>query len=158
MKKHIVAVALTLFSITGNTFERVTHQDLSAKAAKTSALATPSFLARHGLETKSLDEAGFNLFKTSEGGAAQSILNLIKFGADWEDGRGEILQSPKHFFNPLNGEPLSAGPFVIPVSPYYIPRIFGIPSPDWALEDNGKTYGDLPDSLIVVTKESYRLL
>ena len=142
MKKCFFAVLLLTTSFAVSAYEPITHQELSREALTKSVLANPNFLATLGLQPKALNDNGYNLFPTSEGGK-QSILEVIKFGADWEDGRGEKIQSTRHFFNPLNGEALSAGPYILPTFPYYISRISGIRSPDWALEDVTYDAGNL---------------
>jgi hypothetical protein len=61
-----------------------------------------------------------------------SILDLIKFGARWEDDSSN-RQALRHFYNPLNDSPLD------------LPGVrttFSVASPDWALEDSGE-YSDL---------------
>ncbi|MCY7387276.1 MAG: hypothetical protein LH481_04310, partial [Burkholderiales bacterium] len=158
MKKYIVASILLTISASASAYERITHKDLSEAAARNSVLGTPKFLSQLGLAPAVISDTGLNRFATSEGGA-ESILELIKFGADWEDSRGEKVQATRHFFNPVTNEALSAGPFILPVSPFYIPRISGIRSPDWALEDVSYDPGilDLPQIFSYKYARSYFL-
>ena len=102
-------------------YEPATHSNLSEAALRRSVLvASPSKLAGLGLKT-SIEDAG-DTFPNSEGETGQFILNLVRFGANWEDTRGK-LQATRHFYNPVDGSKL-------------LPLI-GETSPDWALEDKG---------------------
>ena len=112
-----VAVAGLLLIGAAQAYEPITHQDLSERAAATSVLSNSATLRRIGF-TGDIASIGF----LNSEGQNQSIVQLIRFGADWEDRRGD-LQATRHFYNPANGSKL------LPV--------IGETSPDWALEDRG---------------------
>ena len=80
----------------------------------------PFILTKLGLKP-SIGADG-STFENSNGRSDQSLIDLIRFGADWEDSRG-ALQALRHFYNPVDGSKL------LPV--------IGETSPDWALEDRG---------------------
>lgn len=122
-------------------YEPITHAELSANAVGKSILDKPEFLARLGLSAARIDDSSSNRFQPSEPGRPKSILELIRFGSEWEDDRGSIIQSTRHFYDPVNNAALNAGPFVSLSPPRLIPKQTGIRSPDWALEDTAKFDG-----------------
>ncbi len=122
-------------------YEPITHSNMSEAALRSSVLVTQSSkLPTLGLKA-SIQDSG-STFSNSNGTLDQSILNLIRFGADWEDSRG-ILQATRHFYNPVNGGKL------LPV--------IGETSPDWALEDRGIKDGQ-PYSYRLMRRNFYKAL
>lgn len=101
-------------------YEPVTHSDLSAAAANRSVLAEPRKMWRLGMQNLpiGLQQSKFPNSK----GESLSPIDLVRFGAEWEDNRG-AFQATRHFYNPVDGSKL------LPV--------LGDTSPDWALEDRG---------------------
>jgi hypothetical protein len=105
---------------------------MTASAATNSVLSDPSFLAKLGLMPLTLDDTGqtfltpFFSNKSSNIKSYPSILQLLRFGAEYEDTL-RANQYVRHFFNPLNGQPLVGAPAFGGT-----PR----PSPSWALEDD----------------------
>ena len=119
--KHSAFVAALLICGSAGAYEPITHSVMSENAVRRSLLGTgQSGFAKFGLKP-SIETDG-SVFENSRGDANQSIIDLIRFGTDWEDNRGP-LQAPRHFYNPVDGSKL-------------LPLI-GETSPDWALEDRG---------------------
>ena len=116
-KSACVAVGGLLLICAVHAYEPISHQDMSERAVGKSVLSNASALVRMGF---SGDIASIGFLNSQ--GQNLSILQLIRFGADWEDNRGP-LQAPRHFYNPVDGSKL-------------LPLI-GETSPDWALEDRG---------------------
>ena len=128
-------IAMTFLGLCANVsaYDPVTHEAASENAAKASVLADRSYLARIGLKPESISSDIHNVFYSSE--AIQlSIVELIKFGANWEDSR-RTSQGKYHFFNPLTGGGKSMPPGFDD----------GPPSPNWALEDK-EQFADQPFS------------
>ena len=129
MKKQFIIFGLVfaLFGFLprlGFSYEVDTHADMSEKALAASVLAMdPKTLKNLGL-------ANGQLFPNAKN-APSDIKGLFRDGANFEDTLG-IGRSRNHFYNPLNGAPLTLG--ILPV---------GSPSPDWALEDRGEITGIL---------------
>ena len=125
----LLVVSATLYSIPSTAYEVDTHEKLSETAAKSSILSMDtSVLSNLGLPPSIEDNS--NPFPNSEG-IPRNILNLIKDGANFEDTLSAGRPS-NHFYNPLNGAPLTLG--ILPL---------GLPSPNWALEDQGEITGIL---------------
>ena len=104
----ILTFAITLFYVvSAHGYEPKTHSDLSESALRKSALVVaPAKLAQLGLKP-SIETSG-DKFPNSKGQTGQSIIELIRFGADWEDNLG-LLQAPRHFYNPVDGSKLLRG-------------------------------------------------
>lgn len=132
MKVVWVPIIFLGFCANASAYDPVTHETASESAAKASVLADVSYLARIGLKMESISSDLYNVFYNSK--ASQlSIIELIKFGANWEDTR-RTDQGKRHFFNPLTGKGSSF--FGIEI---------GTPSPTWALEDR-EQFSDQPFS------------
>ena len=71
---------------------------------------------------KAAVDANGDIFPSSESETKSSILDLVGFGATFEDNRS-ALQAIRHFYNPVDGSKLLFG--------------IGATSPDWALENMG---------------------
>ena len=106
-------------------YEIKTHEDMSENAAKASVLVQDMGVLQN-IGIKNIREA----FPNSNGSKVD-IIELLRNGANFEDTLG-IGRPRNHFYNPLNGAPLTLG--ILPV---------GSPSPDWALEDRGEITGIL---------------
>ena len=119
---RMLALAATLILCgAAHAYEPITHSVMSETALRRSMLGTnPFILTKLGLKP-SIGADG-STFENSNGRSDQSLIDLIRFGADWEDSRG-ALQALRHFYNPVDGSKL------LPV--------IGETSPDWALEDRG---------------------
>ena len=132
MKARWIAITLLGFYTNAIAYDPVTHVTASENAALASVLADTSYLARIGLKAEPIVSDIYNTFYSSQ--AEQlSIVELIKFGAKWEDTR-RTSQGKYHFFNPLTGKGSTSFGFEI-----------GPPSPTWALEDNAQ-FSDQPFS------------
>ena len=132
MKVRWIAITLLGFYTNAIAYDPVTHVTASENAALASVLADTSYLARIGLKAEPIVSDIYNTFYSSQ--AEQlSIVELIKFGAKWEDTRGKY-QGKYHFFNPLTGK----GKTQLGIE-------IGAPSPSWALEDNAQ-FADQPFS------------
>lgn len=108
-------------------YEVDTHEEMSAAAVATSVLKNQTdVLVNLGL--KPLTD--LQTFPSSQGNP-RTVVQLFREGANFEDTLG-IGRPRNHFYNPLNGAPLSLG--ILPL---------GSPSPDWALEDRGEITGIL---------------
>ena len=115
-----------LCSTPGMTYKEETHAEISAAAAKRSVLTQDSrTLPRLGLEPLTRDQQ----FPNSPGDP-QTILELLQFGATFEDSGVRALN---HFYDPMSSQPLT-----VPGIP-----LFNHTSPDWALEDFGEIDGTL---------------
>lgn len=101
-----------------------THEDMSENAAKASVLVQDLGVLQD-LGIKDIRET----FPNSNGSRVD-IIELLRNGANFEDTLSAGRAS-NHFYNPLNGAPLTLG------------IKLGSPSPDWALEDNGEITGIL---------------
>ncbi|HEY3178766.1 MAG TPA: hypothetical protein VGL25_07785 [Casimicrobiaceae bacterium] len=104
-----------------------THAAISQKAAEVSSL-TNSF-SQLGLMTLTIDDPR-QAFRSSEGGAPRSILELIELGAKWEDNLGitqHWFQPLRHFYDPVYDRGLDVGGS--------IGSSWSVKSPDWALEE-----------------------
>lgn len=102
-------------------YEPITHSEMSEAALKTSVIGSNQpALRRYGLKSSIFSDG--STFQNSRGESNQSISDLVRFGADWEDTRAAI-QAIRHFYNPVDGSKL------LPLA--------GETSPDWALEDRG---------------------
>ena len=116
----IFALAFAFASVSVFPYEPVTHSDMSEEATRRSILNVGESFKKLGLEAKPFD---LQVVKFPNSNSLElTILELIRFGADWEDSRG-ALQALRHFYNPVDGSKL------LPV--------IGETSPDWALEDRG---------------------
>lgn len=116
---------LFLMSASAFAYNTNTHSDISEKAVLESQLQ---------LDTSLLKDLGINPtqeFKNSAGKNG-SFLETIRSGAVLEDDQPRPLN---HFFNPVNGAPLSLGGMSLGVNST---------SPDWILEDKGdqSLFGD----------------
>ena len=139
--RHIAFVALLLLSGSAIAYEPVTHSEMSESALRRSVLgANQSTLAKYGLKP-SIEAVG-NTFENTKGETNQSLIDLIRFGADWEDNRS-LFQAPRHFYNPVDGSKL-------------LPLI-GETSPDWALEDRGVKDGQ-PFSYRMMRRNFFKAL
>jgi len=109
-------------------YEQTTHQDLSERAAKASVLKeTNGVLKDLGLKGL-LDPS--QTFPNSNGDS-RILLDLIKDGANFEDGFNDCESRPRnHFFDPKYDRPLTV-----------FGLNFGEKSPDWALEDKSIVTG-----------------
>jgi len=126
----LILVSL-LFGAHGAAYEIRTHEKLSEVAAKNSILQSdPAVMRSLGLPSSIEDNN--NPLPNSDG-EPKSVLDLIKDGSRFEDGKYPISIKPLfHFFDPLHDDGL-----------------FLFTSPTWALEDKGKihvlqnySYGD----------------
>lgn len=104
-----------------------THQKMAGLAVTASTLSVPTTLQNLGLLPLAPDSSQ-QLFPTSQG-ISQTISGLVIFGVAYEDGRSP-LQALRHFYNPVNGQPLTVLPLV---TPDITER-----SPDWEIEDNAE--------------------
>lgn len=137
----LLAFTFVGFASTTFAYEPITHSDMSEAALRRSVLVTASSkLTTLGLKP-SIETTG-STFANSNGTIDQSILNLIRFGADWEDNRS-LFQAPRHFYNPVDGSKL-------------LPLI-GETSPDWALEDRGVKDGQ-PFSYRMMRRNFFKAL
>jgi hypothetical protein len=113
-------IALSLACTTTRTahaYKEETHETLSSMAFDASNLwLDAAYLAQLGLKG-----SGKDAFPGTTG-ERLSIAGLIVYGAHHEDDGARPLN---HFFNPLNGAQIPAGPFT------------NYSSPDWVLEDKG---------------------
>ena len=103
-----------------------THEELAAKAAETSVLAT-------GIEDIGIGSLNDYITRSSVfSSEKKTVRDWIRTGAAYEDNTvlatREFARYRHHFYNPLTGEGLT-GPFL------------GLPSPAWGLEDQG----EIPD-------------
>ena len=128
------------FALELRAYEPVTHSLMSREALNRSALATPAYLQRFGLEAANVGDVRVK-YPNSNGGVL-TIRELFEFGADWEDRRSSA-QTTRHFYNPVNGSKL------LPV--------IGETSPDWALEDRGVKDGQ-PYSYRLMRRNFYKAL
>ncbi len=128
MKNRYVylGMALSAFLASPNSFayKEGSHEKMSEFAANASVLAQVGKLNDLGLLYAINDKVNQKFPKWDGQGDPLPILDLIKYGASYEDSDPRALN---HFFNPLNNSGLT---------------IAGIPllnttSPNWALEDNG---------------------
>src|SRR5437762_6919741 len=106
-----------------------THADISSAAAALSVLADFDVVRRVGLESRPINDVR-QAFPSSEGGIPRSILDLLRFGAEWEDNLGVAqhwFQPLRHFYDPVYDRGLDVGGSVGPS--------LSVKSPDWALED-----------------------
>ena len=97
MKQFFCATYLLLHASFAHAYDPFTHTQASEAAADASVLNEPAFLARLGLQAKPIRSDIYNAFYSSQANQL-SILELIKFGADWEDTR-RTSQGKRHFFN-----------------------------------------------------------
>ena len=108
-------------------YEVDTHEEMSAAAVDTSVLKNQTdVLVNLGL--KPLTD--LQTFPSSQGNP-RTVVQLFREGANFEDTLSAGRPS-NHFYNPLNGAPLTLG--ILPL---------GLPSPNWALEDQGEITGIL---------------
>ena len=122
--QRIWGAMLSVGVLNASAYEPSTHAELSQEAALKSALSDGRTFAKFGQEGKPLISQTTK-FPNSKGDL-QVPIDLIRFGADYEDSRSP-LQATRHFYNPVNGSKL-------------LPLI-GETSPDWALEDRGAKDG-----------------
>ena len=87
-------------------YEPITHSDLSGEAMARSVLGNAGVLAKFGLAAKAIDDD--NAKFPNSNGTGQTLRQLVRFGADWEDTLG-LLQAPRHFYNPVDGSKLLPG-------------------------------------------------
>lgn len=121
----IVAVCIGI-SQAAVAYEQPTHEEL------TEAAATRSELPRGVLR-----DLGLVDLKSQLNG--KSVLEWMRYGADFEDSKIPYNIEPKfrflnHFYNPLNGQGFSDPKLPGPVST-------GLPSPSWGLEDESDIDG-----------------
>ena len=134
-------VVLTLLSACSTLvagYEVDTHAAISQKAAELSSLK--SSFSQLGLMAVAIDDSR-QAFPSSESGVPRSILELIEFGAKWEDNLGIVqhsFQPLRHFYDPIYDRGLDVGGF--------IGASQSVKSPDWALEDLA-TYAGSPGPL-----------
>src|SRR5437879_765443 len=91
-----------------------THADISSAAAALSVLADFDVLHRVGLESRPINDVR-QAFPSSEGGIPRSIVDLLRFGAEWEDNLGiaqHWFQPLRHFYDPVFDRGLDVGGFV----------------------------------------------
>ena len=103
-------------------------------------LADFDVLHRVGLESRPINDVR-QAFPSSEGGIPRSIVDLLRFGAEWEDNLGiaqHWFQPLRHFYDPVFDRGLDVGGFV--------GASLSVKSPDWALEDL-TTYNGSPGPL-----------
>ena len=122
--REALCLVLLIHAASAFAYEPVTHEKMSQEAFKQSALVVlPEKLRKLGL--KGFVDATGDTFPSSESAVKQSILDLVAFGATYEDSRSPF-QATRHFYNPVNGSKL-------------LPWI-GETSPDWALEEIGRAH------------------
>ena len=125
--KRIYLVFALAFAIpfgSVSSYEPATHSDISEEATRRSILSGGEMFGKLGFEAKPFD---LQTAKFPNSNAIdQTIVDLIRFGANWEDSRSSA-QAIKHFYNPVDGSKLL--PFI------------GATSPDWALEDGDPIVG-----------------
>jgi hypothetical protein len=141
--RSIVFAVGTLIPIRCPAYEVLTHYFLSLGAFSQSLLATQDGISNLGLKPQSVNQ----LFPTTVGdnddaflkapppcahGKPEPVARLIACGAMFEDFPALSLQSRpvNHFFNPLNGSPLTC----------LGAQIGLLNSPDWALGVNPPSY------------------
>ena len=118
--QKIAFLVLMLLMVKAAAYEPITHSNLSQAATVRSVLADGNTFGKFGLDIKPVD-LQTRKFPNSNA-VDQTIIDLVRFGANWEDSRG-TLQATRHFYNPVDGSKL-------------LP-LLGETSPDWALEDRG---------------------
>jgi len=118
-----ILLLLLVISTNAYTYEPATHQALSERAVERSILGDPS--KQLLIDFALIDDIGSSspIFSTSTGIENQSVVQLIRFGADFEDDI-ETERSLNHFYDPQNDRPLFA-----------FGETRGIASPDWSLGD-----------------------
>jgi hypothetical protein len=121
---YCVLTALLAMAPTSSfAYKEATHEKMSEEALNRSLLAQQSKRSSLGLSYPIDQNQGF----PSSKGDPLSIVQLIRFGANFEDSG---FRSFNHFFNPLKDQALT---------------VFGIrwgnTSPNWALEDTGDDSG-----------------
>lgn len=102
MKINWIAIVFFWYCTNAFAYNPVTHVKASDIAAKASLLADRSLLSRLGLQPQPIDSDIYNAFYNSESNQL-SILELIKFGAKWEDTR-RTTQGCYHFLTRLRGK------------------------------------------------------
>ena len=113
------------FAPTLHSYELETHAVMSRYAADASNLHLPGTLTRFGLRGLALDDSRQTFMSSM--GDMQTILELIRFGARWEDDAASA-QALRHFYDPVYDRPLDLGG---------TGSLLIAKSPDWALEDQG---------------------
>jgi len=121
-------LVITLTNSVCFAYEKVTHKFLSLSAVEQSVLAAQNsnILTDFGLSTD-ISEFSQQKFPNSAG-ESESIVELIRDGAEFED---NFPRSIQHFYDPINDKGLQH-PAV---------SAFTNKSPDWALEDTGQISG-----------------
>ena len=141
MRALVIGLLMNLMAAGAYAHDPVIHRAISHNAVLNSVLNKASTLERLGLKGVSVDSPDqlflnfpYDSRQPSNGNYPTSeyfpVTDLVEFGADYEDAR-RSFQAIHHFFNPLNGRPLTVAPGQ--TSP-------GETSPDWALEDK-QDYG-----------------
>src|SRR5712691_6237006 len=121
-----VIVAALACSFNAAAYEIGTHGVLSERAANLSVLSTQDKLRDYGLDKSILDSS--QLFRNSQG-QDRRIIDLITDGSRFEDTLS-LFRSLNHFYNPLNGQPLTL-----------LGGSLGAKSPGWALAFPGTVSG-----------------
>jgi len=125
--KLVVLLGLMGIIPFASAYETDTHGDMSRVAVNRSVLSSTEALAQLGLKPLPVIDSR-QTFPSSVAGQEQSIVELVRLGAVWEDGRSK-LQALRHFYDPINDRALTL--------PDGNGSIGSLRSPDWALEDNG---------------------
>lgn len=122
--KRVVIGSVSILTLSSYCFsyEQPTHQELSEAAAKQSTIfKNAGFITQLGYRSGDAE----SLYLYYAGGGTRTILDLIRKGATDED---DGAQSLHHFYNPVDGSPLSTA------YPY------SKSSPQWALSDPANKY------------------
>ena len=121
MKKILgYAIWCNLLILSGHVYayKEETHEKISENAFNASQIAKDSSILENlGIKSLSSEQK----FPDSDN-KPSALIDLVIHGANFEDSGDRSLN---HFFNPVNGSPIPAGPFT------------NYTSPDWALEDRG---------------------